>query len=166
MRSAPLFSPPNDAGQTVPHQVTMPTGETVPVPDELADIVACGELCGSEPDDVADSLVAALFRRGLFVFPRARANTREAVNADIYSLALSQKHASERRQKAVQDLLFPVVQRDDGQGLRSLDVRDVLRQVANYVVGSDKADLLAVIERLGMAEDMLREVPKQPEVPS
>jgi hypothetical protein len=166
---APLFSPPNDQGQAVePLRAVLPDGGTVPVPDALPRCVrAALDLWGVPLGDALArefslSLASAFFTEGLFLFPRVRTSTREAVNADLYSMALAGRHVAERRMRAAQDLLFPVVQRDDGYGLRSLDVRDMLRALAGNAVGVDRSDLLAVIERLDMAEEVLREGRRPP----
>lgn len=55
-----------------------------------------------------DGLVRALHERGLILISRGRENSRETVDADVYSLALSMKYAAERRVGGVIQILGPL----------------------------------------------------------
>ncbi len=56
-------------------------------------------------------------------------------------------------------MLFPVVQRNDGEGLQSFDVRDMLRNYLNDPDGGDTEAVDRVLERLDMAHEILCQHP-------
>lgn len=144
------------------HTVTLENGETVVVPDELAAslprLIASMQACHAGAlSEMADSLATEMHAVGLIVVPRAGSNTREAVTANLYSLALAWKNDVERRMRTAADLLFPVVMRDDGDGMRSHDLRDMLAPI-------DGDQVRAAIVRLSMAAEILRpDLPARPE---
>lgn len=152
------------------HTIALPDGETLSVPAEFQNVVerSLGHGVLVAPNfrrDFADRLVANLREAGFYLVPTIRSTSKEAVNIDLYSLALTRKAAAERHLKLAADMLFPVVLRDDGEGLQSLDVRELLRPIY-ALVGEDRATLehhegqiQRAIERLDMAHEILCEHP-------
>ena len=136
-------------------RIAMPDGETLSVPAGLAQAVPPHQA----REDFIDRLMADLRRAGFYLVPAVRSASREAVNIDLYSLALVRKAQAERHQKLAADMLFPVVMRDTGDGLASLDVRDLLRPIVNDIrrlpEGADRETVLGVLERLDMAHEIL-----------
>lgn len=87
----------------LPAELRMATGEGVPVPPALGGAIdqalAVAPVHGTAAEwrtAFATALVAGLFEAGLFLVPRAHSRTREAVDANLYTLALDGKHAAER----------------------------------------------------------------------
>lgn len=131
--------------------------EMVPVVDSLAAMFGGRRFdVHAERRAMTLAIVAAFHNAGMILVPRARNTTREAVNADLYSLALSWKGDAERRMRQAADLLFPVIMRDDGDGLQSHDLRDMLKPLGDNLTGKPGETCTAALVRLSMAAELLR----------
>lgn len=94
------------------HGVALPGGEILLVPADLeaAVMAAIDAARGAATVEAwrtafGEALVRALHGAGLILVSRGRQASRETVDADVYSLALSMKYAAERRLGAVTQLL-------------------------------------------------------------
>jgi hypothetical protein len=95
---------------TVGTGLKLATGEILLVPADLSAAVDQawgaavdrGETAGEWRAAFGDALVEALHQKGLILVSRTKAKSREAVNVDIYSLALAGKYAAETRLEALQ----------------------------------------------------------------
>ena len=103
-----MSAPAGEIPAAIGTALKLETGEILLVPAELNGAVAQawgeaadqGETAAEWRTAFGAALVRALHRDGLILVARARRNSREAVNADIYSLALAGKYAAETRLEA------------------------------------------------------------------
>jgi hypothetical protein len=112
MSPAPSDAPAPRPLRTLPAEIVMAAGESVPVPPALAEAIdqalAVAPTSGTAAEwrtAFATALVAGLFEQGLFLFPRAHSRTREAVDANLYSLALDRLHDGERHLVALAQIV-------------------------------------------------------------
>ena len=147
-----------------PSLVTLTDGTTLLVPDEMRESmdaamvagIAAGEDALASRTAFVSTLLTQLHGRGFFLIPRAHVRTREAVDANVYSAALSRKAAVERDMKRVADLLFPLVHRIENGVAIAQDLREMLKPTADHSIGEQRDSIQGVIDRLDMVEEILR----------
>lgn len=95
--------------------LALPTGEILLVPADLDRAIGAAIEAGRAAATVeawrtafAEGLVRALHEAGLILVARARQASRESVNADLYSLALSAKYAADRHVAAIGKVMGPL----------------------------------------------------------
>jgi hypothetical protein len=133
--------------------VELAGGERVPIHDELRRAVAEAlPWAASKPDGetaletFVELLTGSMHRKGIILVPRARSNTREAVDADLYSLALSAKYAADQALFAVR-LVVDVL---PGRGSLLAEFEAVIEQLTSH------ASPIGMLDRLALLEDRLR----------
>jgi hypothetical protein len=106
--AVPLVSPAGDTAQ-------LDSGEVLALPAELWPAIDAAIAAAGALDDPAAARTAfagafaqAVHRSGLILVARAHARTREAVDANVYSMALSAKYAADQTLFTVRKIIGPL----------------------------------------------------------
>lgn len=91
-------------------------------------------------------LVEAMHHAGIILVPRARARSRDSIDADLYSVALSAKYAADQVVHAIRLVLGPQA----GRPSMAVEFQNVVDQLTGH------APILGVVENLGALEERLR----------
>jgi hypothetical protein len=139
---APIVSPAGDSAQ-------LASGEVLVLPPALWDALDAAIAAAAAIDDEARARTAfagafaeAVHRSGLILVPRAHAQTREAVDANVYAMALSAKYAADQTLFAVKTLVGPLPE----LGTLGGHVEAVIDTLTGHAPPAGRARLLASLD--------------------
>lgn len=161
-----------------PREILLPTGEQLTLPagfdDALEATIAATRSTplrgGAQRDYVewrtafGETLARTLHDRRIVLVPLAFAGSREAVNLNIYTLALDQKHAVERTLGAVATVVGPDSERAIGD-LHG-EFHAAVLALTGHAPMPGIGRVLGVEQRLRQLRELLLGIPfDQPEIP-
>lgn len=111
-----------------------------------------------------EALARALYERRIVLAPLAFAGSREAVNLNIYTLALEQRHAADRALREIAAVVGPDTER--GIGDLHGEFHAAVMALTGHAPMPGIGRVLGVEQRLRLLRELLMGIPRdQPEIP-